>query len=236
MNFHDFKLRLHHIIGRRTLSSVSHAVLEEHLTYLSIPKLERLEEALRRTRAAPGDLIEFGVALGGSGIVMAMKSHPKRRYHGFDVFAMIPPPTSQKDDQKSRARYETIKSGNAVGIADGDYYGYRTDLMTDVEVAFAKHGKPVDGDIVQLHRGFFEQTWPQVGIQQIALAHIDCDWYDPVKYCLNACAEKLSLKGLMVIDDYHDYGGCKTAVEEFLNERADFEMESGANPILKRCI
>ena len=39
---------------------------------------------------------------------------------------------------------------------------------------------------MSLHKGLFEDTWPMVAtkIHQIALAHVDCDWYDPVKYCL----------------------------------------------------
>jgi asparagine synthase (glutamine-hydrolysing) len=42
----------------------------------------------------------------------------------------------------------------------------------------------------------------------------------------------MSANGIVIIDDYHDYGGCKTAVDEFLAARPDFAMEFGPNPFL----
>jgi asparagine synthase (glutamine-hydrolysing) len=66
------------------------------------------------------------------------------------------------------------------------------------------------------------------------LAHIDCDWYDPVSYCLRSIAPKISVGGIVLIDDFYDYGGCRTAVDEFLAEHPEFGFEDGANPILRR--
>lgn len=182
----------------------------------------------------PGDILEFGVALGGSAIVLAAHAREGRRFHGFDVFGMIPPPTSEKDDQKSKERYETIASGQSVGIGGDAYYGYKDNLFEEVKASFARHGRPVDGDAVQLHKGLFEETWPRISIDEIAFAHIDCDWYDPVVYCLTAVADKLSVGGVLLIDDYNDYGGARTAVDEFLARRPDFSLEPGANPILRK--
>ena len=44
----------------------------------------------------------------------------------------------------------------------------------------------------------------------------------------------MSPGGVILIDDYHDYGGCRTAVEEFLAGNPDYRFEDGANPILRR--
>lgn len=217
-----------------SLRSATRRVLRERLTYLSVDKLSRLERAIGDTKNVQGDLIEFGVALGGSGIILSQDTRPGRSFHGFDVFAMIPPPTSNKDDALSMARYEVIRSGQSEGIAGDDYYGYQTDLLSDVKEAFARNGVPVDGERVFLHRGLFEETWDSAGVARIALAHIDCDWYDPVTFCLDACADKLSNGGLFIIDDYNDYGGCRVAVDEFLARRQDFVMEPGSNPILRK--
>ena len=51
---------------------------------------------------------------------------------------------------------------------------------------------------------------------EIAFAHIDCDWYDPVKLCLARIVPRLSAGAYVVLDDYNDYGGCRRAVDEFL--------------------
>jgi asparagine synthase (glutamine-hydrolysing) len=223
-------------LQERKLGKDARSVRRDRLTYLTTSKLLRLEEVARTiaSRKIPGDILEFGVAMGGTAIVLAGKAGQGRRFHGFDVFAMIPPPTSEKDDDKSKERYEVISSGRSQGI-DGDrYYGYRDDLYEFVKANFAKYGYSVDGEKIQLHAGLFENTWPTVDIKQIALAHIDCDWYDPVKYCLEAVADKVSIGGMLVIDDYHDYGGAKTAVDEFLASNSNFLFEDGSNPILKK--
>ena len=212
-------------------------VRKEGLTYLSLTKLRRIEAEMARLdhAAVPGEFLEFGLALGGSGILIARHAQAAGRgFAGFDVFGMIPPPTSDKDDDKSRQRYAVISSGKAKGLAGETYYGYVGDLYTRVRASFAKHGVAVDDSKVALVKGLFEETWPTRPAQPIAFVHIDCDWYDPVKYCLNAVAARLSPDGAITLDDYHDYGGCKVATEEFLAERPEFERVEGENLILRR--
>jgi O-methyltransferase len=228
--------KVRRVLRRPTLSDVSRAVIDDRLTYLSTIKLERIEQALREVdnNGVPGDVVEFGVALGGSGIIMAKLSGPSRRYLGLDVFEMIPPPTSDKDDAKSKERFETIASGKSTGIGGDTYYGYRDNLIEDVRKSFSRHGVPVDGSRVLLIKGLFEDSWPSVAVDRIALAHIDCDWYDPVRFCLQAIADKLSDGGIVILDDYYDYGGCRTAVDEFVAERPDFRFEDGRNPFLRK--
>jgi len=45
---------------------------------------------------------------------------------------MIPPPTSEKVDEKSRRRYEVIKAGRAKGSSSVVYYAYRENLLAEV--------------------------------------------------------------------------------------------------------
>ncbi len=66
----------------------------------------------------------------------------------------------------------------------------------------------------------------------MAFAHIDCDWYEAVKFCLDRLAYVLSPRGIIVLDDYHAYGGCRVAVAEFLAKHPDFRLEDGASPFL----
>jgi len=225
------------MIASARLSSLTREVVKQKLTYLTPQKLARLEAsgAAVVDKRIPGDILEFGVALGGSAILLAdFAKKGGRQFHGFDVFGMIPPPTSDKDESDAKSRYETIVSGKSVGIEGDDYYGYRQDLFGDVSRAMAGHGVPVDGKTVTLHKGLFEDTLPHVQVQQVALAHVDCDWYDPVKLCLDFLGARLSPGGMVIIDDYHDYAGCRTATDEFLRSRPDFALEDGPNAILRR--
>jgi O-methyltransferase len=92
----------------------------------------------------------------------------------------------------------------------------------------------VDGRRVRLVKGLFEETWPQHPVERVALAHLDCDWYDPVRFCLNAVADRVAPGGVIVLDDYNDYGGCRTATDEFLAQRPDYRRDDGENLILRR--
>jgi asparagine synthase (glutamine-hydrolysing) len=210
-------------------------VRAERLTYLTEQKLLRLEQELARVLAAdvPGDILEFGVALGGSAIVLATHCQP-RNFHGFDVFGMIPEPTSDKDDSKSKERFRVIQSGQSKGLGGDRYYGYRENLFEDVKASFRRHGTSVDGKRVTLHKGLFQDTWSAYSGSQIAFAHLDCDWYDPVEFCLSAVAERLSVGGALLLDDYHDYGGCKSATDEFLAAHPEFAFRDGPNVLLEK--
>jgi asparagine synthase (glutamine-hydrolysing) len=226
--------RLYAWRGFVRLHPITRAVLKDRLTYLSIQRLRRLERAIAETREVAGDVVEFGVALGGSGIILAKQAGRSRRFIGFDVFGMIPPPTSEKDDVKSKRRYEIIQSGASPGLRGNLYYGYDADLFSSVKSAFRRHCVPVDGSQVILSKGLFQDTWPAAEVSAISLVHIDCDWYDSVKFCLDSVASKLSDGAVIVVDDYYDYGGCRTAVDEFLAERSEFAFEDGPNPILRK--
>ena len=85
------------------LSRLARDVKRQNLTYLTNEKLLRLQRTLRAVEASrtEGDFIEFGVALGGSAILIATAAKGKRRFLGFDVFGLIPEPSSEKDDETS---------------------------------------------------------------------------------------------------------------------------------------
>jgi len=222
----------------RRLGATARDVRLDGLTYLSAEKMERIESALDQVIAerVPGDFQEFGVAMGGSAIVIAERATADgRAFHGFDVFGMIPPPTSDKDDDKSKERWRLIAAGKSRGLRGDLYYGYRQDLYTEVVASFARYRLPLAPGRVELHKGLFEATVPGVlAGRTIAFAHIDCDWYDPVAFCLAEIAPRLSVGGIVVLDDYNDYGGCRTAVDEFTVAHPDFQLEIGASAVLRR--
>jgi O-methyltransferase len=212
------RVSLRHRAARARQSAISRRVQDEHLTYLTSPALLDLEQCVKR--APHGDLIECGVALGGSAIVLASHADAGRQFHGYDVFGMIPPP-GPDDPPEVHERYRVIAAGGSEGIAGDAYYGYRDDLYNDVVRAFERHGLQVGGEGIQLHRGLFEETLhPQ---RPIAVAHIDCDWYEPVKLCLERIWPHLVPGGFVICDDYYDWDGARKAVDEFL----------AANPALR---
>jgi O-methyltransferase len=217
------------------MSPRARRVRRERLTYLAAPKIVRLERTLKAVAAAgcAGEYLEFGVALGGASILIAGAARRAgRAFAGYDVFGMIPPPTSQNDDTKSLERYQVIATGQSEGLGGDLYYGYRTDLIDQVQQTFSRHGLDVDGRSISLVKGLFEDTLPSRPAAPIAFAHIDCDWYDPVRLCLEHVMPSLFPGGAVIFDDYHDYGGCKVAVDEFLEANPQVVMDDGPNVIL----
>lgn len=210
---------------RMVLPPVALQVKSNGFTYLSYERLASLTRLLRQIKAneISGDFVEFGVALGGSAIFMASELNEARAFYGYDVFAMIPPPGEQ-DDEKSRERYAVISSGKSIGMNGHQYYGYMKDLHGTVCENFGKFGMLVDGSRIVLRKGRFEETLPGDADRTIALAHIDCDWYEPVRYCLGEASKRISGGGFIVVDDYNDYGGCKMAVDEFLSNNQEFRL------------
>jgi hypothetical protein len=192
------------------------------LTYCGKPKLENLRDAAVRVRreGVEGSFIEAGVALGGSAILLAKLKAPGTALNLYDVFSMIPPP-GPDDGEDAHKRYAEIRSGGSSGLGGKTYYGYVEDLIEQVRKNLRDFGIETARDKVNLIQGLFEDTLYPDG--PVALAHIDCDWYEPVRTCIDRILPKLSVGGVLVFDDYSSYSGCTKAVNELLAERPDME-------------
>ncbi|WP_158639186.1 TylF/MycF/NovP-related O-methyltransferase [Elioraea rosea] len=201
------------------------AVRADGLTYLGEDRFSVLRGALAEVDAArvKGDVVEAGVAAGGSAIVLARLARPRRRFAGFDLFGMIPPP-GEMDPSEAHQRHAVIREGRSEGLAGRPYYGYVNDLFGEVTTAFARHGLPVDGSGIRLVRGLFSDTMPGELPATVAFAHIDCDWYDPVLLVLRSLAPRMPAGGRIVLDDFNDFGGCAKAVAAFLAEDPRFAL------------
>jgi hypothetical protein len=189
-------------------------VRSRHLTYLSQEALWDLASAAldAERKAISGVLLEAGCALGGSAIVLAHSKSPERPLLVFDVFGQIPRP-SENDGPDVWKRYEAIVAGESPGIAGDRYYGYEEDLLGRVERTFSEFGLPTETHRVRLFKGLYRDTLRLDG--PVALAHIDCDWYESVLDCLREIEPRLVRGGTLVIDDYDKWSGCRKAVDEY---------------------
>jgi asparagine synthase (glutamine-hydrolysing) len=205
---------------------VARTVVDRRLTYLSWPRLHSLQRAVREIEEVPGDVVECGVGLGGSGIVLASLS--RRPYHGYDVFGMVPPPGAS-DSFDAHARYHQIAGGQVRGPGGDPYFGYRRDLIGTVTDTFARFGLRD----VTLHQGRFEETLhPQA---PVALAHVDCEWHDAVALCLARLEPWLSPGAIVVVDDYFAFAGVRSATDAFVAAHPEFEfLRSPEHLVLRR--
>ena len=76
------------MLDNSRLSATARSVRRERLTYLSPLRLRRLEAALKAVlkENVPGDVAEFGIALGGSAILLSrIAGRHGRRFHGSPI-------------------------------------------------------------------------------------------------------------------------------------------------------
>jgi O-methyltransferase len=205
---------------------IARTVVERRLTYLTWPRLHSLQRACREIAEVGGDVVECGVGLGGSGIVLATLAG--RPYHGFDVFGMVPPPGSS-DAFDAHARYHQIAGGQVRGPGGDPYFGYRRDLLGTVTSTFTGFGVRD----FSLHQGHFEETLhPQA---PVALAHVDCEWHDSVALCLERLEPWLQPGAIVVVDDYFAFAGVRGATDAFVSAHPEFEpVRSPEHLVLRR--
>lgn len=221
--------RFSYLLDRRVAPKVAVKVRSEGLTYLDLPALTDLHECVVRADRLelPGILVEAGCAMGGSAIVMASARRSiERDLRIFDVFAQIPPP-AEGDGEDAHERFAKISSGEAIGPQGTKYYGYESDLKLRVEAEFDRFGIPPATCGVELIEGLFEETL--ILSDPVDVAHIDCDWYDSVRVCLERIWPRLVPGGVIVIDDYEAWSGCKKAVDDFfasLSHQYRFDFQS----------
>ncbi len=192
------------------------AVRRERLTYLSANRLAVIADTCGtiERNGLDGMLVEAGCALGGSSIVLAGVRAEDRPFAVHDVFGMIPPPTTD-DGLDVQARYEEIRSGRSKGLGGDRYYGYESDLAVKVAANFERFGLDRVARRVSLVEGLVQETL-QLD-EPVAMAHIDVDWYEPVRHCLEQIVPNLVVGGSVVLDDYFDWSGCRKAVDEYFD-------------------
>jgi hypothetical protein len=206
------------LIAHRHIVKTIRGVRGSHLTYLRIEDLCDLVELVLHyeRQKTPGIIIEAGCAAGGSAITLASAKTPDRAFFVYDVFGMIPPPSS-KDGGDVHGRYQDILAGQSQGIGDTNYYGYEPNLYDKVQQRFADFNYPVKANNIHLVKGLYADT---LTIDQpVVLAHIDCDWYESVMTCLKEIEPHLVQGGTFIIDDYDTWSGCKSAVDDYFADK-----------------
>lgn len=192
-------------------------IRSENLTYLSERKLASIASTCRaiEEKGLNGAFVEAGCALGGSTILISSLKGAARPLYVYDVFGMIPPPT-EEDTPDVHARYRTIVEGKSEGLGGEKYYGYIENLYDVVKGNLQRFGINSETQSVLLIKGLVQETM-QIA-EPVAFAHVDVDWYEPVMTCLERVFPNMVAGGSIILDDYHDWGGCRKATDEYLRK------------------
>jgi O-methyltransferase len=155
----------------------------------------------------PGDLIECGVHMGGSIMLIALtikkinfNSH-SRKIFALDTFCGF---LRRNED------YDVdLKSGTPVCFPESSKIDYSFGSIENMHSIGYSDLKIIKGDVFN--------TIPTLETDDIALLRLDTDTYDTTKFELEMLYEKVTLGGCVIIDDYGFNSGCKLAVDDFIN-------------------
>jgi O-methyltransferase len=156
-----------------------------------------------------GAFVECGVWRGGSSMAVARTLKENgihdREVYLFDTFEGMPPAT-EKD-----------RTNNGVSLVGQHRTAGLVCLASEEEVRRNMGLVGYEGP-VHFIKGMVEQTIPALAPDPIALLRLDTDWYASTKHELVHLFPRLSPGGILIIDDYGEYQGCRDAVDEYMRE------------------
>ncbi len=164
-----------------------------------------------------GDIVECGVWRGGSMMLAARRLVERgdtgRRLWLYDTFAGMPAPSEHDVARDGRPAVETF----AERAIDRQSSHWCRSPLDEVRVNLATTGYPEAR--VTFVGGLVEETIPASAPARIALLRLDTDWYNSTRHELEHLYPRLAVGGVLIIDDYGHWEGCRRAVDEYFAER-----------------
>lgn len=163
----------------------------------------------------PGDLVEAGVARGGSAaslfLAAAARGHA-RPLHLFDTFVGMPPPEAIDTT-------EALKWVGKIKHSQGEVGAY----LTSVGVP---HGLTI------FHVGDIVATPADALPCAVSVLRLDTDWHASYVWALERMYPLVSPGGIILLDDYRDWIGARKAVGAFLAVNPTVRLNMTTPPML----
>ena len=158
-----------------------------------------------------GDIIEIGVWKGGGVMMMLYKllqlGVRDRNVHLYDTFNGM----TEASDLDINPHGQTAKDENYFNTV-------RCDCPYDITYNNIKSvGYPME--LIHFHVGDIRYV-DKISIPKaIAVLRLDNDWYELYKFELPLFEPNVSTNGIITIDDYGYWSGCKLAVDEYIKDK-----------------
>lgn len=161
-----------------------------------------------------GAIVECGVWRGGMMVAAANTllglGDKSRELYLYDTFEGMVEPSEKDTDirgKKASARFQESKRTETGGV-DWCYAS-----IEEVRHNLESTGYPKD----KLHfiKGRVEETLPAQAPEKIAILRLDTDWYSSSKHELTHLYPRLVRGGVLILDDYGFWKGCREATDEY---------------------
>jgi len=180
-------------------------VAREHIQWLT----EATDEV--NEKGVSGALVECGVWKGGCVLAMMLaqnKFGADRNIYLYDSFEGMAEVTGTEEEFEALNR-----------VRDDLCYCSLNDLKQNLSVAEYPSSKTffIKGDVCETLRfGHLPDS--------IAILRLDTDFYESTKKELEVLAQRVSVGGYIIIDDYWSYGGCRRATIDWTkSSRGEFK-------------
>jgi len=198
-------------------------ILSKRLTMCSSSNLSFTLYACKQVikEKIQGDFVEVGVWRGGH-LVAAGKSFAgtNRKIIGFDSFTGMSRPNSNEYNLRTKklalTRYIELLNGK----------GWKSPSALDLENTLAGELKDVTN--IRIVPGDIRKTLQAINslsLSKISVLRIDVDWYDLTLITLEKLYPLVSERGIIIVDDYGSWSGCKLAIEDyFFNNNISYSL------------
>ena len=188
-------------------------------TMTSELRLAALCDAVRHVVASgiEGDIVECGVWRGGSMMAVARTllqlGTADRQLWLFDTFEGMTEPGDADISLHGESASALMRSSDREDPAS---VWCRATLP---EVEAALRGTGYDPARMHFVQGRVEDTLPARAPARIALLRLDTDWYESTRHELAHLYPRLSVGGVLIVDDYGHWQGARRAVDEYLEQQ-----------------
>ena len=160
-----------------------------------------------------GDFVECGVWKGGSSMMIALtllkNNITNKKIYLYDTYEGMSEPTEEDvnyGNHKAKNKYaETLNTESGSDWCRSE--------IDEVKKNLYSTGYPKENIIFV--KGKVENTIPKTIPDKIALLRLDTDWYESTKHEMENLYPILSENGVLIIDDYGHWQGCRKAVDEY---------------------
>jgi hypothetical protein len=160
-------------------------------------------------RNIPGDFVECGVWRGGSSLLVALilkqRGVVDRKVVLYDTFSGMPAPTEFDVDKYGRTGFQMMED-----YADDIGWCYAS--LEDVSDVFKSQAFNFQ---VEFIKGDVMTTLPNQHPSTISLLRLDTDWYESTALEYELLYPKLSIGGVLIIDDYGAWAGSRKATDDY---------------------
>lgn len=194
-------------------------------TMTSPLRVEALLAAVRHVvaRDVPGAFVECGVWRGGSVLAMVRQLQRLGRHDRdlflYDTFEGMTEPTEHDTsafDPPAREVWE-----GAAAAQERPWAGlFDHEVFNEHQVGELLRATGYPDERLHLVKGPVETTLPDHAPAELAILRLDTDWYESTLHELMHLYPRLSPGGVLIIDDYGHWDGCRRAVDEYFSTQA----------------